>query len=99
MPDGGATERLGEVGQDLRGPLLRKRSDPAEVRLVDRVEAFVAVDRTPGSRYARGSWRPPHPEEVDDRAEQLVGGHGGLEGDPRNEPCGPTYDRGLRQPP
>src|SRR5439155_771378 len=72
MPDGGATERLGEVGQDLRGPLLRKRSDPAEVRLVDRVEAFVAVDRTPGSRYARGSLLPPHPEELDDPGEQSV---------------------------
>src|SRR5436309_16098260 len=98
MPDGGATERLGEVGQDLRGPLPRKRSDPAEVRLVDRVEAFVAVDRTPGSRYARGSLLPPHPEELDDRAEQLVGVHGGLEGDPRNEPCGPTDHRYFRPP-
>src|SRR3989454_7240017 len=88
MPDGRAVECRGEVGQDLRGTLVRKRRHPAEVRLVDRRESFVAVDRTPGGRDLRGRLLAPDPEELNDRPEQFVGVHGGLEGGWRNEPCG-----------
>src|SRR3989454_6299350 len=88
MPDGRAVECRGEVGQDLRGTLVRKRGHPAEVRLVDRRESFVAVDRTPGGRDPRGSLLPPDAKELNDGATQFVGVHDGLEGGWRNEPCG-----------
>src|SRR5207249_4297835 len=101
MPTRRAVERRGEVGQDLRGALVRKRGHPAEVRLVDRRESFVAVDRTPGGRDPRGGLLAPDPKELEDRAEQFVGVHGGLEGGRRNEPCGltPRYFRPPRRTP